>query len=121
MSDSSSRDNDNAAIAATLANAQAAVADLADQYIGWVNEDLVRLEAAAKTAAGSTAPDKLTAVYDVAHDIKGQGSTFGYQLVPEIGALLCRYIQDCTKKRSEERRVGKECVSTCRSRWLPYH
>src|SRR3546814_4357664 len=26
-----------------------------------------------------------------------------------------------SKHRSEERRVGKECVSTCRSRWSPYH
>src|SRR3546814_4894120 len=26
-----------------------------------------------------------------------------------------------TRSRSEERRVGKECVSTCRSRWSPYH
>src|SRR3546814_17686966 len=26
-----------------------------------------------------------------------------------------------TADRSEERRVGKECVSTCRSRWSPYH
>src|SRR3546814_16682898 len=25
------------------------------------------------------------------------------------------------KSRTEERRVGKECVSTCRSRWAPYH
>src|SRR3546814_18963605 len=25
------------------------------------------------------------------------------------------------EERSEERRVGKECVSTCRSRWWPYH
>src|SRR3546814_16410025 len=25
------------------------------------------------------------------------------------------------RRRSEERRVGKECVSTCRSRWAPYH
>src|SRR3546814_17785999 len=25
------------------------------------------------------------------------------------------------RQRSEERRVGKECVSTCRSRWWPYH
>src|SRR3546814_7960052 len=25
------------------------------------------------------------------------------------------------ERRSEERRVGKECVSTCRSRWWPYH
>src|SRR3546814_19036024 len=32
-------------------------------------------------------------------------------------------IHAITKKfyRSEERRVGKECVSTCRSRWSPYH
>src|SRR3546814_12662131 len=28
---------------------------------------------------------------------------------------------DCKLYRSEERRVGKECVSTCRSRWSPYH
>src|SRR3546814_12604300 len=26
-----------------------------------------------------------------------------------------------TRERSEERRVGKECVSPCRSRWTPYH
>src|SRR3546814_21198554 len=25
------------------------------------------------------------------------------------------------EERSEERRVGKECVSTCRSRWSPFH
>src|SRR3546814_15956856 len=28
---------------------------------------------------------------------------------------------EATATRSEERRVGKECVSTCRSRWSPYH
>src|SRR3546814_15808127 len=31
-------------------------------------------------------------------------------------ALLCGADQ-----RSEERRVGKECVSPCRSRWSPFH
>src|SRR3546814_2617079 len=30
-------------------------------------------------------------------------------------------VMDGTSNRSEERRVGKECVSTCRSRWSPYH
>src|SRR3546814_20460922 len=30
-------------------------------------------------------------------------------------------ITDAHRDRSEERRVGKECVSTCRSRWSPYH
>ena len=30
-------------------------------------------------------------------------------------------LQEEPASRSEERRVGKECVSTCRSRWSPYH
>src|SRR3546814_15623534 len=29
--------------------------------------------------------------------------------------------RNSARGRSEERRVGKECVSTCRSRWSPYH
>src|SRR3546814_17971125 len=29
--------------------------------------------------------------------------------------------QPLMRPRSEERRVGKECVSTCRSRWSPFH
>src|SRR3546814_11357129 len=38
-------------------------------------------------------------------------------------ALLGRHqgLADHSLQRSEERRVGKECVSTCRSRWSPYH
>src|SRR3546814_11558463 len=34
---------------------------------------------------------------------------------------LCERIFPLATKRSEERRVGKECDSTCRSRWSPYH
>src|SRR3546814_15883416 len=34
---------------------------------------------------------------------------------------LARTIAIETGHRSEERRVGQECVSTCRSRWAPYH
>src|SRR3546814_3741907 len=36
-------------------------------------------------------------------------------------ALMRRYDVISEICRSEERRVGKECVSTCRSRWAPYH
>src|SRR3546814_354580 len=32
-----------------------------------------------------------------------------------------RLLAEADACRSEERRVGKECVSTCRSRWSPYH
>src|SRR3546814_19496184 len=35
-------------------------------------------------------------------------------LADHLGAVAVR-------NRSEERRVGKECVSTCRSRWSTYH
>src|SRR3546814_12643967 len=36
---------------------------------------------------------------------------------PSTGQMFCA----CTFRRSEERRVGKACVSTCRSRLSPYH
>src|SRR3546814_16515510 len=40
-----------------------------------------------------------------------------------VDAVNIAYLKDATwvEKRSEERRVGKECVSTCRFRWSPYH
>ena len=37
----------------------------------------------------------------------------------KIKLILTRHEQGAT--RSEERRVGKECASMCRSRWSPYH
>src|SRR3546814_15845181 len=52
-----------------------------------------------------------------------------FQILSAISALvvgICLYIvadviRPAHVERSEERRVGKECVSTCRSRWSPYH
>src|SRR3546814_11875956 len=40
-----------------------------------------------------------------------------------VDALLGKHfaLLGSTGTRSEERRAGKECVSTCRSRWSPYH
>src|SRR3546814_17244218 len=32
----------------------------------------------------------------------------------------CHFLRRDERARSEERRVGKECVSTCRTRWSPY-
>src|SRR3546814_19353123 len=52
----------------------------------------------------------------------GMHSTF---FGPIKYAILPQHLQDdevlSGTGRSEERRVGKECVSTCRSRWSPYH
>src|SRR3546814_20798933 len=38
-----------------------------------------------------------------------------------VHAADANQLECATKLRSEERRVGKECVSTCRSRWWPDH
>src|SRR3546814_2810559 len=40
---------------------------------------------------------------------------------PRHGEVPVMWRQRMAGLRSEERRVGKECVSTCRSRWAPYH
>src|SRR3546814_19664678 len=44
--------------------------------------------------------------------------------VGDIADQVCGLLREqgaAARLRSEERRVGKECVSTCRSRWSPYH
>src|SRR3546814_20076394 len=48
--------------------------------------------------------------------------------IPPVVVLAGTLLENCsattylrTLHRSEERRVGKECVSTCSSRWSPYH
>src|SRR3546814_13712149 len=49
------------------------------------------------------------------------GSIISSHFIQRILAHLKRIAVNRLDLRSEERRVGKECVSTCRSRWSPYH
>src|SRR3546814_12181462 len=51
------------------------------------------------------------------------GLTEGRENLCQGFMVLHRALPPPTQRclRSEERRVGKECVSTCRSRWSPYH
>src|SRR3546814_15354488 len=44
---------------------------------------------------------------------------YGPDYTDSLDVLRERHL--AKKRRSEARRVGKECVSTCRSRWSPYH
>src|SRR3546814_15120576 len=52
---------------------------------------------------------------------KGQRSWLDAHNVAEVFALPFHLMITYTGLRSEERRVGKECVSKCRSRWSPDH
>ena len=49
--------------------------------------------------------------YEYAHSNDHMDDGYGVEAATKLGF----------DERSEERRVGKECVSTCRSRWSPYH
>src|SRR3546814_20473561 len=50
---------------------------------------------------------------------KGLASVVGY--AGSGKSAMLGVARDDAAVSSEERRVGKECVSTCRSRWSPYH
>src|SRR3546814_13108188 len=62
---------------------------------------------------------------DDARAVKGASAGGVERIDGEAGLARTRYAGDAgegaERDRSEERRVGKECVSTCRSRWSPYH
>src|SRR3546814_12724556 len=75
----------------------------------------VRAGRAASLTQGSGAYPRKIKVDPIIPGIAAQ-----HQALPAHGyhIILCTYHW---RIRSEERRVGKECVSTCRSRWSPYH
>src|SRR3546814_7627587 len=85
------------------------------------SSDLLRVEVAATRAgAGLGEVDRPLArdsnvdpadVRELAADAESVG----------IAAGLGNHLRPLDDLRSEERRVGKECVSTCRSRWSPDH
>lgn len=87
------QEGDETEFGAALARAQAAVAELGDQYLSWVSADLARLEDCLNGIDDPPAPAQLRAAFEVAHVIKGQGGTFGYPLVTGIANLLCRYLE----------------------------
>src|SRR3546814_13634769 len=64
-------------------------------------------------------PVELFAEADAVIDFTTPAATRRHAALAAQAALV--YVVGPTGLRSEERRVGKECVSTCRSRWSPYH
>lgn len=82
-----------------LAKAEAVIASLAGDYMTWVRDDLVRLQAAfdkLKAGGGDWKAD-LDEVFQIAHDMKGQGGSFGYDLMTAIGDHLCRLVEKFEK------------------------
>jgi chemotaxis protein histidine kinase CheA len=89
------QDDGDRKMEAVLARAQAAVADLAKNYGPNTTADLDRcagLLKAAREDAGTRAAS-IKELYGIAHNIKGQGGSFGYPLVTRIGHSLCTLVR----------------------------
>ncbi|WP_293378269.1 Hpt domain-containing protein [Phenylobacterium sp.] len=88
---------------AAIAKAEAALKSLASNFSQWLNDEIVKLEAARQTvkAQGVTA-ETMENLYLRAHDLKGLGTTYGYQLITRIAGSLCRMIDDKEKRASAQ-------------------
>ena len=78
----------------TLARAEEATTALRANYTQWARIDVdntqALLEAAKKAPEGRR--EQLDLLYAAMHNIKGQGTSFGYPLVTRLGQSLCRLI-----------------------------
>jgi hypothetical protein len=80
--------------AAVLERAETVISDLAGDYVNWAKEDIKRLEKVfAGMKSGSGDADQLAQdIFQISHDIKGQGGSFDYPLMTVIGGQLCAFI-----------------------------
>ena len=84
------------ALGAVLARAEAAIADLARDYSGWALADVAKgrtVLALAETDAANRSMH-VEALFRIGHDLKGQGSSFGYPLITKLGHSLCALTRD---------------------------
>lgn len=82
-----------------LERAEQVISGMTDSYLDWVAEDLVKIDkayAALRDASGDR-KEEMNGVFQIAHDIKGQGGSFGYDLMTAIGNELCRFIEKTDK------------------------
>jgi chemotaxis protein histidine kinase CheA len=84
---------------AAIAKAEAALKSLASNFTQWLADEITKLEAARQQirADGATA-EAMENLYLRAHDLKGLGTTYGYQLITRIAGSLCRMIDDKEKR-----------------------
>ncbi len=84
-----------------IAKAEAALKSLSGNFAQWLNDEVVKLDAARQRVRdeGVTA-ETMETLYLRAHDLKGLGTTYEFPLITRIGASLCRLIDDKDKRLS---------------------
>jgi chemotaxis protein histidine kinase CheA len=84
---------------AAIAKAEAALKSLASNFTQWLADEISKLDAARQQvrAQGITV-ESMENLYLRAHDLKGLGTTYGYQLITRIAGSLCKLIDDKEKR-----------------------
>ena len=86
---------------AAIAKAEAALKSLANNFSQWLADEITKLEAARQQVRSQGATiETMENLYLRAHDLKGLGTTYGYQLITRIAGSLCRLIDDKEKRAS---------------------
>lgn len=77
-------------------------------YLEAVSEDMTRLQAAYDVALKDQAGrvERIQELYAIVQTIKGQGSSFGYPLISNVGAQLARFIEDCGDNLTDAQMEG---------------
>ena len=84
---------------AAIAKAEAALKSLSVNFVQWLNDEINKLEAARATVrADGATHENMEYLYLRAHDLKGLGATYGFPLITRIAGLLCRLIDDKSKR-----------------------
>lgn len=100
-----------------MAEADAALQALAAEYPAYAAVDVERMEAsiAALTAAHGADADLLAHIYGTAHNIKGQGSAFGYDLMTVLGEALCTLTRDRSALEAGPLAAATALIAACRT------
>ncbi len=79
-----------------LERAEAVVASLGGEFVQWAEKDLESLQLAFDGLKAGTAEQKesLRAIFNISHDIKGQGGSFDYGLLTTVGDSLCKLTEE---------------------------
>ena len=74
--------------------AMEAMADLSQKFPAWASGDVQKMKTIVSEAGGVFGEKRAEIIrqqlYPKAHDLKGQGATFGYPLITDIGSHMCR-------------------------------
>ncbi len=73
------------------------LSDLTEQYPDWTRSELVAMTDFLNRAQSTDGDERFSLIrndfFGKAHDIKGQGSTFGYPLMTDVGSFICDYLR----------------------------